>query len=140
MKWPDKTVSVLQGGWGSMITFVAIIIAGIKSDSMGPKKMQVKVMWAVCIYLLILNATFKFWHFNAYSGFALILWNLADPLLSVCIFPILMGLCLKKVEGSQFTTYLALINLCDVFGSYVTGWSEYQQMRLNVPDNSLIIG
>ena len=123
MKWPDKTVSVLQGGWGSIVTFIAILIAGNQSDKWGAKYLQVKVMWSVCIFLLILNATYTFWNFHLYSGLALVLWNLADPLLSVAVFPILMGLCLKKIEGSQFTTYLAIINLCDVFGSYVTGWS-----------------
>ncbi|MGI8952252.1 MAG: MFS transporter [Chitinophagaceae bacterium] len=123
MKWSDKQVSLLQGGWGSIVTFIAIIIAGSKSDKMGHKPLQIKIMWAVCIFLLIVNITHNLWSYRYYSGFFLVAWNLADPLLSVCIFPILMGLCLKKVEGSQFTTYLALINLCDVLGSYVTGWS-----------------
>ena len=123
MQWNDKDVSYLQGGYGSIVTFVAILIAGSISDKIGHKKLQVKVMWAVCVFLLLLNATHYLWIYKYYSGAALLLWNLADPLLSVTIFPILMGLCLKKVEGSQFTTYLALINLCDVLGSYVTGWS-----------------
>jgi PAT family beta-lactamase induction signal transducer AmpG len=123
LKWPDKTVSLLQGGWGSVITFIAILIAGNLSDKLGAKYLQIKVMWAICIFLLTLSLTYNFWNFQAYSGLALVLWNLADPLLSVAVFPILMGLCIKKVEGSQFTTYLAIINLCDVFGSYVTGWS-----------------
>ncbi|MDQ2720498.1 MAG: MFS transporter [Bacteroidota bacterium] len=123
LKWQDKSVSLLQGGWGSIVTFVAIIVAGINSDKMGAKKMQIKVMWAVCLFLILLNLSSGIWHYNLFSGAALLLWNLADPLLSVTIFPILMGLCLKKIEGSQFTTYLALINLCDVVGSYVTGWS-----------------
>ncbi len=122
LKWPDKSVSLLQGGWGSIVTFVAIIVAGITSDKMGAKPMQVKVMWGVCLFLILLNCSSLLWHYDLFSGSALVLWNLADPLLSVTIFPILMGLCIKKVEGSQFTTYLALINLCDVIGSYVTGW------------------
>lgn len=123
MKWSDKTVSLLQGGWGSIVTFIAILIAGNQSDKIGAKYLQIKVMWAVCIFLLMLNLTYKLWNFQPYAGLALVLWNLADPLLSVAVFPILMGLCIKKIEGSQFTTYLAIINLCDVFGSYVTGWS-----------------
>lgn len=123
LKWPDKSVSVLQGSWGSVITFIAIIFAGIISDKLGAKSMQIKVMWGVCLFLILLNASYWLWRYDLYSGSALVLWNLADPLLSVTIFPILMGLCLEKVEGSQFTTYLALINLCDVIGSYVTGWS-----------------
>jgi PAT family beta-lactamase induction signal transducer AmpG len=123
LRWPDQSVSVLQGGWGSIITFVAIVIAGYVSDKVGAKKMQVAVMWTLCIYLIILSSTFSLWRYDLYSGAALVFWNLADPLLSVAVFPILMGLCLKKVEGSQFTAYMALINLCDVLGSYITGWT-----------------
>ncbi len=123
LHWPDKTVSLLQGSWGSLLTLAAIIVAGISADRAGPKKMQVKVMWGVCIFLLVVNGTFFWWRHDWYAGTALLLWNLADPLLSVSIFPVLMGLCREKVEGSQFTTYLALINLCDVVGSYLTGWA-----------------
>lgn len=122
LRWPDQSVSVLQGGWGSVLTFVAIIIGGYISDKIGAKRLQVTIMWTLCIYLLIISFTSALWRFDLYSGTALVLWNLADPLLSVSVFPILMGLCLKKVEGSQFTTYMALINLCDVLGSYATGW------------------
>jgi len=123
LKWPDKTVSLLQGSWGSVITFIAIILAGTSSDKIGAKRMQVKVMWGISIFLILLNSTFPLWHYSYYSGTALVLWNVADPLLSVTVFTILMGLCWEKVEGSQFTAYLALINLCDVIGSYVTGWT-----------------
>ncbi len=137
MKWSDKQVSLLQGGWGSIITFAAIIVAGSISDKLGHKSLQVKVMWAVCIFLLVINISHSLWSYHYYSGAALVLWNLADPLLSVTIFPILMGLCIKKVEGSQFTTYLALINLCDVIGSYVTGWSLTE---ITAPTLGLICG
>lgn len=122
LQWPDKTVSLLQGSWGSIITFAAIIVAGAASDKIGAKKLQLYAMWGVCLFLIALNVSYNLWHYKLYSGAALLLWNLADPLLSVTIFPILMGLCWEKVEGSQFTTYLALINLCDVLGSYITGW------------------
>ncbi len=122
LQWPDKTVSLLQGSWGSIITLVAIFIAGALSDKIGAKKLQLIGFWSVCVFLLVLNSSYQLWRYKIYSGTALILWNIADPLLSVTVFPILMGLCWKRVEGSQFTTYLALINLCDVIGSYVTGW------------------
>ncbi len=137
MKWSDKQISLLQGGWGSIVTFTAIIIAGNISDKIGHKPLQVRIMWAICLFLIIINATHNFWSYHYYSGFALVTWNLADPLLTVGVFPILMGLCIKKVEGSQFTTYLALINLCDVVGSYVTGWSLTE---ITAPTLGLICG
>lgn len=123
LKWSDKSVSIIQGSWGSIITFVAIILGGIISDRMGAKKLQVKVMWAIGLFLIIMNGLFHLWHYNYFSGSGLILWSLADPLFSVAAFPILMAMCIDKVEGSQFTAYMALINFCDVMGSYVTGWT-----------------
>ena len=48
--------------------------------------------------------------------------NVADPLLSVAAMPLLMAFCRPKIEGSQFTTYMALVNLCGVASSYLNGW------------------
>ena len=51
----------------------------------------------------------------------LIIWYTFDPSFSVAAMPVLMALCRKGVEGSQFTTYMALVNLSDVIGAYVSG-------------------
>ncbi|MEJ7740289.1 MAG: MFS transporter [Chitinophagaceae bacterium] len=123
LKWSDKSVSIMQGTWGSAITFVAIILGGIASDKMGARSLQVKIMWVAGLFLILLNLSFYLWRYHLFSSTGLILWSLADPLFSVAAFPILMALCAEQVEGSQFTTYMALINFCDVIGSYVTGYS-----------------
>ena len=34
-----------------------------------------------------------------------------------------MTLCRRGVEGSQFTAYMALVNLADVAGNYVAGYA-----------------
>ncbi len=34
-----------------------------------------------------------------------------------------MTLCKEYTAGSQFTAYMAFINLSDVVGSYVSGWA-----------------
>lgn len=57
------------------------------------------------------------------SAFGLIVWNFADPMFSVAAMPILMFLCRKNIEGSQFTAYMAIVNFCDVLGSNVSGWA-----------------
>jgi PAT family beta-lactamase induction signal transducer AmpG len=56
----------------------------------------------------------------AFSG--LVVLNLADPLLSVAAMPLLMAFCRPRIEGSQFTTYMALVNLCGVASGYLNGW------------------
>jgi PAT family beta-lactamase induction signal transducer AmpG len=121
--WSDQLVSVLQGSWGSVLIFFVIIGGGVLSDKIGHRKFQIRVMWGTSIYLILINLLSLFFKNDMLTGAGLVLWNFADPLFSVAAFPILMALCLKQVEGSQFTAYMALINFCDVLGSYVTGWS-----------------
>jgi len=123
LKWSDQLVSVLQGSWGSVLIFFVIIGGGVLSDKIGHRKFQIRVMWGASIYLILVNLLSLFFKNDMLTGAGLVLWNFADPLFSVAAFPILMALCLKQVEGSQFTAYMALINFCDVLGSYVTGWS-----------------
>lgn len=123
LKWPSHEVSILQGSYGSFITFTVIIAGGILADRMGAGKLQVKVMWALTLFLLLFNGIYLFWHLKTIATTGLLLWSLADPLFSVAAFPVLMNLCSDHIEGSQFTAYMALINFCDVLGSYITGWA-----------------
>lgn len=123
LNWTDQSVSVIQGIWGSIITFAAIFVGGILSDKIGARTFQMRVMWGIGIFLISINALNFFWQYDIFSGISLALWNLADPMLSVAAFPIFMALCIDKVEGSQFTAYMAIINFCDVLGSYVSGWT-----------------
>lgn len=123
LKWPDNRLSLLQGGWGSLITFTVVISGGILADKIGAGKLLSKVLLGLCLFLLLFNSFSFLWINNTFSTTGLLLWNFADPLLSVAALPLLMGLCRHDVEGSQFTAYMAFINFCDVAGSFISGWA-----------------
>ncbi|OOQ60438.1 hypothetical protein BC343_25295 [Mucilaginibacter pedocola] len=122
LKWQYNDVSVLQGGWCTIATIAITVIGGIIADKLVPTILQLRVMIGIGLFLIILGLSHNLWLFKPYSGTGLILWNLADPMFSVAAMPILMSLCIQKVEGSQFTAYMALVNLCDVVGAYLSGW------------------
>ena len=123
LHWADNAVSVLQGGWGILATIIVTIGGGVIADRIGPKRLQVLVMVSICIFLLLFNSMGLLWSHQPVSITGMLLWNFADPMFSVAAMPVLMALCRKKVEGSQFTTYMALVNFCDVMGSYISGWA-----------------
>ena len=123
LHWPDQEVSVLQGGWGSVVTLIVVIGGGIVADRLGAKQLQVKVMGALAIFLVLFNMLSFLWEYRLFTISGLLFWNVADPLFSVAAFPILMTLCKNYTAGSQFTAYMAFINLSDVIGSYVSGWA-----------------
>ena len=123
LHWPDKDVSVLQGSWGSLFTFLLIIGGGILSDRVGAARLQRWVMWGIGAFLLLVCGLPFLWVHKGFTTTGLILWNFADPMFSVAAFPILMALCRPQVEGSQFTAYMAFINFCSIIGSYIAGWA-----------------
>ncbi|UYZ64974.1 MFS transporter [Hymenobacter weizhouensis] len=123
LHWPDKDVSILQGSWGSAATMALIITGGIVSDRVGATRLQRWVMFGLAGYFLLFSSLVAYWHYKPVATAGLLLWNLADPCFSVAALPALMALCRLKIEGSQFTTYMALVNFCDVLGAYITGWA-----------------
>lgn len=124
LHWSDKEVSILQGAWGSILTLLIIFIGGVLSDYIGASKLMRMVMLGIGCYLIIINSLFSFWHSKALTTSGLILWNFADPLFSVATFPLLMNMCRLKVQGSQFTAYMALINFSGIVGGYAIGWAQ----------------
>lgn len=123
LHWADNAVSVLQGGWGTIATLAVTIGGGVVADRIGPAKLQVRVMLGISLFLILFCSLGYFWVQKPLSISGLLLWNFADPMFSVAAMPVLMALCRDKVEGSQFTAYMALVNFCDVMGAYISGWA-----------------
>ena len=122
LHWKDDQLSVLQGTWGSFITIVVTLGGGVVADRIGPGRLQKIIVIGICAFFLIFNGLGMLWVHRPFSITGIILYSLADPMFSVAAMPVLMALCLKKVEASQFTTYMAIVNLCDVLGAYISGW------------------
>ncbi|WP_245849513.1 MFS transporter [Hymenobacter crusticola] len=123
LHWPDSDVSILQGSWGSLATLVLLVGGGMISDRVGAGRLQRWVMLGLGIFLLGFSSLYFLWHYKGVGTAGLLLTNMADPCFSVAALPALMALCQAKVEGSQFTTYMALVNFCDVLSAKLNGWA-----------------
>ncbi len=123
LHYPDQELSVLQGGWGSLIVFAVVLTGGTIADRVGVLNLQLKLMWVMAGFLFVFNALSFLWSIKAVAVSGILMWNIADPLFSVAAFPILMTLCRVPIEGSQFTTYMALINFSGILGAFITGWA-----------------
>jgi PAT family beta-lactamase induction signal transducer AmpG len=122
LKWSDEELSVLTGGWGSLVTLSVILSGGLLADRMGAARLQRNMLLLLALFLIVFNGLAFMWTSKALVTSGLLFWGIADPLYSVGAFPILMTLCRKEIAGSQFTAYMALINLSEIGGAYVSGW------------------
>ena len=122
LKWSDQELSVLTGGWGSLVTLSVILTSGLLADKLGATKLQRIVILGLAVFLILFNLVLFRVTSKPIITSGLLFWGIADPLYSIAAFPILMALCRKDIAGSQFTAYMALINLADIGGAYITGW------------------
>ena len=123
LHWDDTSLSVLIGTSGMAAALGAILAAGAVSGRLGPRRLLLTTMLVIGGYLVAFSALGPYWPHVPLTRGALAVWYTFDPTYSVAAMPALMALCRRGVEGSQFTTYMALVNLSDVAGSYVSGYA-----------------
>ncbi len=119
--WSDTDLSVLSGTLGTLTALGVVVASGWLSDRFGHRRMLVAVLLALGSFLVGFALLAPRWADRPFARGALVAWYGFDPALSVAAMPALMAICRRGVEGSQFTAYMALVNLCDVAGSYLAG-------------------
>lgn len=122
--WSDTALSGLTGSYGVAIVIGIILVGGWLADRVGPKRLLPYIIGFHLAYLLTVSLLSPYWSNPAVASAGAVFWNMMDPSLSVAAIPILMSLCRPNVEGSQFTTYMALVNLSDVIGAFVSGHAQ----------------
>ncbi len=119
--WSDTSVSILRGTYGTVVTLGIIFTGGVLADRFGARRLLLYVTLFVGVFLLVFNLLASWWVHEGVATAGQVLWYMIDPIFSVAAMPVLMAICRKGVEGSQFTTYMALVNLVDIAGAYVSG-------------------
>ena len=119
--WTDTRLSAFSGTYGTSVALVAILLGGVLSDKIGHRRMLGVVMMAMSCFLLVFCGLGAEWAQSGVATAGLIMWSMFDPAFSVAAMPVLMAICRRGIEGSQFTAYMAFVNLCDIIGAYLAG-------------------
>ena len=119
--WADTSVSILTGTYGMVVATVVALAGGFVADRIGPRRLLVIVLSMVAVYLLTFNAMSSLWIQREVAQTGLVALYFMDPSISVAAMPVLMAICRPGVEGSQFTTYMAFVNLADIAGTFIAG-------------------
>ena len=119
--WLDTDVSVLTGTYGMIVATVIALTGGYLADRIGARRLLVIMLGVVAVYLIGFNLLSGAWVQRDIARTGLVALNFLDPAVSAAAMPVLMGICRKGVEGSQFTTYMAFVNLGDIAGTFFAG-------------------
>lgn len=121
LRWHDTELSVLTGTYGMIAAAGVSLTGGYIADRIGARRLLVIMLVVVAGYLIGFNLIADLWVRRDVAQMGLVALFFMDPCISVAAMPVLMGICRKGVEGSQFTTYMAMVNLSDIAGTYLSG-------------------
>lgn len=119
--WLDTDVSVLTGTYGMVAATIIALTGGYIADRLGARRLLVIMLGVVALYLIGFNLLSFLWTQRPIARTGLVAIYFMDPAVSAAAMPVLMSICRKGVEGSQFTTYMAFVNLCDIAGTFFAG-------------------
>lgn len=135
--WLDTDLSFLNGTYSTVLMILLIIIGGWLADRIGPQRLLVYVLLFTGCFFIGAYLASSYWTYRPVAASVYVCYYMLDPLVSVAAMPTLMALCRQDVEGSQFTTYMALVNLCDAAGAFLSG---HIQLVVKAPFIALCCG
>lgn len=135
--WADTSVSFLTGTYGMLVATISALVGGYLADWLGNRRFLLIVLTLIAVYLLSFNLMAEWWRWPSVAQGGLIAFYFMDPFISVAVMPLLMAVCRPGVEGSQFTTYMAFVNLSDIAGTFLAGQAL---LHIGAPVIGLVAG
>ena len=130
--WERVELTDIEGGYALALGLAGSIVGGILADMFGPKR----IATIGSIVLAISYATFGLaspesdiipwfdWHDKAAVIFYVLMSTAMISMITASMFAMCMTVSWPKVAGTQFTAYMAILNLSTATGNKVAGSLE----------------
>jgi PAT family beta-lactamase induction signal transducer AmpG len=128
--WSKEEWQTIQGVYVVWVGLGASILGGFIADIFSPRKTI-----ALCIFLLGISwIGFSFcrpwWHIKPFI-ITFTLWEqFLIAFFTVAVFALCMSVSWSVVAGTQFTAYMAMLNVSTAIGSKMAGWVEDLDYRV----------
>ena len=100
------------------------LAGGFLADRFGVRRVAAVTSLATAAVWLAFGLLSSFWTSKTIFKIFLCTHELLVSVLAVACFAMFMGIAAKKVAATQFSTYMAVFNLSQSFGSKAAGWLD----------------
>ena len=115
--WTQAQYTSVTGGWAVMLGLGGSIAGGFLADKFGPKRLILSASLALGAMWIAIGSIPGALNSQATATLLLLGQELLLALLSVSLFSLFMSISWPRIAATQFTTYMALLNLSTTIGS-----------------------
>jgi PAT family beta-lactamase induction signal transducer AmpG len=113
--------SLVTGGAAVALGLGGSVIGGILADKFGATKVAIWAALALGGSWVVFGLLEPYWATSHLISIFLCAQELFAALLTVALFSLFMGVAVPRVAATQFTAFMALLNLSNTLGTYVAG-------------------
>ncbi|MCA9260136.1 MAG: MFS transporter [Planctomycetales bacterium] len=115
--WKTTDWLTLEGGWGSACGLAGAVAMGLVSTACGAKRTVAASMIAVGCCWLAYTGLHQQWTSPRVIATLFVVEQGLAAAVQVSLFSLFMGICSPAVAATQFTSYMALMNLGNALGA-----------------------
>ena len=118
--WSEEKFNATKGGLILLVTMFGYIIGGMLGKRFGGKSVIIYSTLAGALISLVWGLTEGWWSSTAYLVSIWCIHTFVFAIVSMNVFSLMMRITWSEVGGTQFTTYMALMNLSAIIGYQLT--------------------
>ncbi len=132
--WSQEEYSTVIGGKAVFFGLGGSVLGGFLADKIGQKRLAgiASVLLGIC--WLVMSYTEPHWMNKSYLSYMAYVETLLTATMTVSLFSLFMSVSWPVVAGTQFTAYMALLNVSRTVGAWLTNPLE------GVPVPTLFLG
>ncbi len=120
--WTQAQYTRVTGGWAIMLGLGGSIVGGFLADIFGPKRLILAASLTLGTLWVSMGSIPGALNNQNVATVLLLGQELLLALLSVSLFALFMSISWPRIAATQFTTYMAFLNLSTTIGSYSAGY------------------
>ncbi len=119
--WLAKDYNALESGWVMAAALLGSIGGGLAADKFGIRRMIVISVLVIASTWIVFSFSESLWPSKTFIYSISIVQAIFQGLMSVSFFSLFMSIADKRVSATQFTTYMAFMNLSKLTGAKLAG-------------------
>ena len=119
--WTQQQWLALEGGWSVWFGLSGSVFGGLLASVIGAKRTVIASLMGFVLLWLAYVLGEASWTSRSFVFSMFLVESTLAGLLQVSMFALFMGICWPPVAATQFTAYMALMNLSNGFGALLAG-------------------